>query len=594
MADDEGGDRSELTRDGTVVGTPDYMSPEQAKNSSSVDARADLYSLGCTLYYLLRGTVPFPEGTSIDKLIRHQLDPVPDVRHGRSDIPHHVGEIVARLMRKKADERYRTAAEVAALLANHTPDAAAFDLSPPSAGSAPAPGSPAFVPVDLAPPPALESLALSVSPPMARSTTRTAAVGRTPKATATPPVPQAAARPAVAKAIPRPGVEPPSGESHPTPAPAKRPRPSGPPSGGVRPRKGKPAKPEKRFPTLTVVVVGLFAVLLLGIGAVALVRLGGHTPPASTTPATEPRKTPPTVAEPPPRNNYRDIDSLLPDGTEAVLLYHPKPYWDKLAADGKFAGRLARMVEHLTLRFHFDPRRFERGVVAFQADPTHAVASGEGAWLSPEWLRLLEKPRRIQVEASDARGLQVVRFHDLAGKELPTTRGAILKGSAYLLGDDRAALESLLTRLRSSEENAAVDPLLLPAVREAAKGTPLLLFAAAGGWHFPTKLADTLGVHGVDLLTVSGRLDRDFHLDATLVGKDKSQLKEFLGVALPKMLAARNEKLKPLADAIRAASDEATVELDPRGFRVQAKVVWKWDDVAAAAEAVIPPVVVEK
>ena len=113
MADDDSPDHTELTRDGTVVGTPDYMSPEQAKNSSSVDPRADLYSLGCTLYYLLRGQVPFPEGTPIDKLIRHQLDPVPDVRQGRSDIPYMVGTIVTRLLSKKPDERYQTAAEVA-------------------------------------------------------------------------------------------------------------------------------------------------------------------------------------------------------------------------------------------------------------------------------------------------------------------------------------------------------------------------------------------------------------------------------------------------------------------------------------------------
>src|SRR6201999_332530 len=56
---------TDLTRDGTVVGTPDYMAPEQAKNSSTVDHRADLYSLGCALYFLLIGQSPFPTGTPI-------------------------------------------------------------------------------------------------------------------------------------------------------------------------------------------------------------------------------------------------------------------------------------------------------------------------------------------------------------------------------------------------------------------------------------------------------------------------------------------------------------------------------------------------
>ena len=580
MADDDGPNQSELTRDGTVVGTPDYMSPEQAKNSSSVDPRADLYSLGCTLYYLLRGVVPFPEGSPIDKLIRHQLDPVPDVRQGRSDIPQPVGELVSRLMRKKPDERYRTAAEVAALLAHFTPGAAAMDLRPPT---------PAFVPVDLAPPPTLDSLAGPVTP-AAPSKAHAALAGRTPKA-ALPAAP-APARPVAVKvkAIPKPRAEPPSPVSLPNET-VRRTRTGGPPSGG-RSRRPKARKRPKAFPTLAVAAVGLFAILILGIGAFALFRLGNNHPIAPTTPTSDPKKTVPTVAEPA-RINYRDIETLLPDRTEAVLLFHAKPYWDKIASEWKAESRQARIVEYLTLRFHFDPRKFERGVVAFQADPTRVVASGEGGWLTAEWLRALDKPRRTHVDPADPRGTQVVKFFEpgLTGRELPTTRGAVLNKQAYVLGDDKAALESLLLRLKGAEGLTEIDSLLLPPVREAAKGTPFLFFAAATDFQLPTKAGapvERLGTHGVDLLTVSGRLDRDFHFDVALVGKSEKALKEFLGLTLPNSLDSRTEKLKPLADALRIASDEATVERDPRGFRVKASVVWKWDDVLAGVEAVLP------
>lgn len=105
--------QSELTRDGTVVGTPDYMAPEQAKNSSTVDHRADLYSLGCTLFFLIRGQAPFPEGSPIDKLIRHQLNEPPDLRKHRPDLPESLLAILDKLMAKKPDDRFQSAMELA-------------------------------------------------------------------------------------------------------------------------------------------------------------------------------------------------------------------------------------------------------------------------------------------------------------------------------------------------------------------------------------------------------------------------------------------------------------------------------------------------
>jgi serine/threonine protein kinase len=110
----------DLTRDHTVVGTPDYMAPEQARDSKGVDGRADLYGLGCTLYFLLTGRVPFVAASgAIEKILAHQTELPPPLQALRPEIPDAVAELVMRLMAKRPDDRIQTAGEVAALLAPH-------------------------------------------------------------------------------------------------------------------------------------------------------------------------------------------------------------------------------------------------------------------------------------------------------------------------------------------------------------------------------------------------------------------------------------------------------------------------------------------
>ena len=85
----EFGDQSlaaSITQDGIVVGTPDYMSPEQGKNSKTVDSRSDLYSLGCTFYFMLTGRVPFPTGTTLHKLLQHQTEQPPPIQFFRDGV----------------------------------------------------------------------------------------------------------------------------------------------------------------------------------------------------------------------------------------------------------------------------------------------------------------------------------------------------------------------------------------------------------------------------------------------------------------------------------------------------------------------------
>ena len=112
-------DKASLTvaYDENVLGTADYLAPEQALDSHGVDARADIYGLGCSLYYLLTGHPPFPGGTLPQRLMMHQKQPPPSIYLDRPDAPPDLVDICLKMMAKKPDQRYQSAAEVAAVLA---------------------------------------------------------------------------------------------------------------------------------------------------------------------------------------------------------------------------------------------------------------------------------------------------------------------------------------------------------------------------------------------------------------------------------------------------------------------------------------------
>src|SRR5437762_9273537 len=99
----------DLTASGVMLGTFDYISPEQARDPRSADVRSDIYSLGCTLFYMLAGQPPFPDGTAVQKLIRHNSDEPPDLRLFRPDIPSQVAGLVSRMLAKRPAQRPQTA-----------------------------------------------------------------------------------------------------------------------------------------------------------------------------------------------------------------------------------------------------------------------------------------------------------------------------------------------------------------------------------------------------------------------------------------------------------------------------------------------------
>jgi WD40 repeat protein len=111
-----GGRAGGLTRTGEFLGTPDYIAPEQAEDAHAADIRSDLYSLGCTLYFLLTGDVAFPSANLVQKLRRQLTEPPPSVAAKRADVPAELDAVVKRLMARDPADRFQTPAEAAAAL----------------------------------------------------------------------------------------------------------------------------------------------------------------------------------------------------------------------------------------------------------------------------------------------------------------------------------------------------------------------------------------------------------------------------------------------------------------------------------------------
>jgi serine/threonine protein kinase len=102
-----------------ILGTIDFLSPEQALNPQAASIRSDIYSLGCTLYYLLTGQVPFPEGNIAEKLLQHQqAEPAP-VTTFRKDVPPDLSALLKRMLAKRPEDRFRTPDALALALASH-------------------------------------------------------------------------------------------------------------------------------------------------------------------------------------------------------------------------------------------------------------------------------------------------------------------------------------------------------------------------------------------------------------------------------------------------------------------------------------------
>ena len=124
----------EATTTGQVVGTGDFIAPEQGQDTRQADARSDIYALGCTLYFLLAGKAPFSGTvyhTFVEKVMAHAREPIPPIQTIRHDVPDGVAAILERMTAKRPDQRFQSAAEIAEAL---TPLAKGSDLRSVVAG----------------------------------------------------------------------------------------------------------------------------------------------------------------------------------------------------------------------------------------------------------------------------------------------------------------------------------------------------------------------------------------------------------------------------------------------------------------------------
>lgn len=106
-----------LTDEGVILGTPDYMAPEQARDARSIDIRADIYSLGCVLYHLLSGQPPFPDTNIVNQMIRHATEPPRPVQELNPKVPEGLNQIIQYMLAKEPKDRYQTPERCAQALA---------------------------------------------------------------------------------------------------------------------------------------------------------------------------------------------------------------------------------------------------------------------------------------------------------------------------------------------------------------------------------------------------------------------------------------------------------------------------------------------
>ncbi len=516
---------AELTRAGTVVGTPDYMAPEQAKNSSCVDARADLYSLGCTLYYLLTAQPPFPEGSAVEKLLKHQLDAPPSARVLRPDVPEGVDTIIACLMAKKPDNRLPTALAVAQALSSFTVDPRGSQVVPPRAW----PAQPAAVPEML--------------PQMARDGQPLGVIGH-----GSSPVAAPASR-AVPVLTPVPSDQS-VAPSDPTPRPPGLPGsihniledaspfstladPPSIPLGLVATDAEAVKKPEAPPASQPMWwIVGGVVAFALVIIIVVVSQMGGK--PHGTPPGPGP-----SVDNPPPPKRPNIIPKadviarlhhhslLIPDGAGLVVVTYPAVYLkEKESPFVKGTGpvRLAQWANRLATETEMDLTRTDRLIYTVPAsDPDRYFIVSEGDYVTPTFA-----PKLFSFNNPFVKVDRPIKHFAAPGGRHTAILTPVNGAPVYALMSNVGVLQELRPRFGSERTPPLprLDNGMLPALNLASE-KPSLLFAVAGeSYKLPLGDHPTLADFGIELVTLRVHINEKLELELTFTGADSEIMKQ--------------------------------------------------------------------
>lgn len=176
-----------LTTEGTILGTPDYLAPEQARDARSADVRADVYSMGCVLFHLITGRTPFPEKNVLALTVKHATEKLPTLADLVPDVPPMLQTVLDKMTAKKPEERYPTPGDAAEALRPFLPD----DATAPSVATV-LPGYKLWLETDTgsnlpvpSPPAKKSSPAVIVTPSSTKAATKSPAAGPAPKPVAT-------------------------------------------------------------------------------------------------------------------------------------------------------------------------------------------------------------------------------------------------------------------------------------------------------------------------------------------------------------------------------------------------------------------------